>query len=98
HLRESSDLADMIPQPLETLHPGPSRGVKQAGARVLVTAYMRTALVEIGFGTNPREAQFISDPRKQGTMAGFVAGAAMEYLDRYARRVSGSRSGAGAMR
>jgi len=98
HLRESSDLADLIQQRLGTMHPGPSRGVKQAGFRVLVTAYMPAVLVEIGFGTNPREAQFISDPRKQDTIAGAVAGAAMEYLDRYARRVSGSRSGAGAMR
>jgi N-acetylmuramoyl-L-alanine amidase len=95
HLRESSDLADLIQQRLGTMHPGPSRGVKQAGFRVLVTAYMPAVLVEIGFGTNPREAQFLSDPRKQDSIANAVAGAAMEYLDRYSRRVSGSRSGAG---
>jgi N-acetylmuramoyl-L-alanine amidase len=98
HLRESSDLADLIQQRLGTMHPGPSRGVKQAGFRVLVTAYMPAVLVEIGFGTNPREAQFISDPRKQDSIASAVAGAAMEYLDRYARRVSGSRTGAGIIR
>jgi N-acetylmuramoyl-L-alanine amidase len=98
HLRESSDLADLIQQRLGTMHPGPSRGVKQAGFRVLVTAYMPAVLVEIGFGTNPREAQFLSDQRKQDSIAGAVAGAAMEYLDRYARRVSGSRPGAGMMR
>jgi N-acetylmuramoyl-L-alanine amidase len=98
HLRESSDLADLIQQRLGTMHPGPSRGVKQAGFRVLVTAYMPAVLVEIGFGTNPREAQFISDPRKQDAIAGAVAAAAMDYLDRYARRVSGSRTGAGTIR
>ena len=98
HLRESSDLADLIQQRLGTMHPGPSRGVKQAGFRVLVTAYMPAVLVEIGFGTNPREAQFLSDQRKQDSIASAVAGAAMEYLDRYARRVSGSRPGAGIMR
>ena len=87
HLRESSDLADLIQQRLGTMHPGPSRGVKQAGFRVLVTAYMPAVLVEIGFGTNPREAQFISDPRKQDAIAGAIADAAMEYLDRYERRV-----------
>jgi len=96
HLRESSDLADLIQQRLGTMHPGPSRGVKQAGFRVLVTAYMPAVLVEIGFGTNPREAQFISDPRKQDVIASAVAGAAMDYLDRYARRVSGARPGTGA--
>ena len=98
HLRESSDLADVIQQRLGTMHPGPSRGVKQAGFRVLVTAYMPAVLVEIGFGTNPREAQFLADPRKQDSIANAVAGAAMDYLDRYARRVSGSRSGAGTIR
>ena len=98
HLRESSDLADLIQQRLGTMHPGPSRGVKQAGFRVLVTAYMPAVLVEIGFGTNPREAQFLSDQRKQDMIADAVAAGAMEYLDRYARRVSGSRSGAGTIR
>ena len=98
HLRESSDLADLIQHRLGTMHPGPSRGVKQAGFRVLVTAYMPAVLVEIGFGTNPREAQFLSDQRKQDSIASAVAGAAMEYLDRYARRVSGSRPGAGMLR
>jgi len=57
---------------------------------VLVTAYMPAVLVEIGFGTNPREAQFISDPRKQDSIAVAVADAAMDYLGRYARRVSGA--------
>jgi len=98
HLRESSDLADLIQQRLGTVHPGPNRNVKQAGFRVLVTAYMPAVLVEIGFGTNPREAQFLSDEHKQDLIAGAVAGAALEYLDRYARRVNGSRSGAGAIR
>jgi N-acetylmuramoyl-L-alanine amidase len=98
HLRESSDLADLIQQRLGTIHPGPSRGVKQAGFRVLVTAYMPAVLVEIGFGTNPREAQFLTDQRKQDSIANAVAGAAIEYLDRYARRVSGSHPGAGMMR
>lgn len=98
HLRESSDLADLIQQRLGTMHPGPSRGVKQAGFRVLVTAYMPAVLVEIGFGTNPREAQFISDRRKQDSIASAVADAALDYLGRYARRVNGARTGAGAIR
>ena len=62
------------------MHPGPSRGVKQAGFRVLVTAYMPAVLVEIGFGTNPREAAYISDPAKQDALAAAIADAAMEYL------------------
>lgn len=101
HLRESSELADLIQQRLGRMHPGPSRGVKQAGFRVLVTAYMPAVLVEIGFGTNPREAAFLSLSDKQDAIASAVADAAMAYLHRYEGRVavtgagrSGSKAGA----
>ncbi|HZS59854.1 MAG TPA: N-acetylmuramoyl-L-alanine amidase, partial [Gemmatimonadaceae bacterium] len=57
HLRESSELAAIIQRRLAKIHPGPDRGVKQAGFRVLVTAYMPAVLVEIGFGTNAAEAR-----------------------------------------
>jgi len=90
HLRESSELADLIQQSLGKMHPGPSRGVKQAGFRVLVTAYMPAVLVEIGFGSNPREAAYISDPRKQDALATAIADAAIEYVQRYERRVLGA--------
>ena len=94
HLRESSELADTIQARLGKMHPGPSRGVKQAGFRVLVTAFMPAVLVEIGFGTNPREAAFISDPVKQDALASAIADAAMAYLDRRDDRLRGGR-GAG---
>jgi N-acetylmuramoyl-L-alanine amidase len=94
HLRESSELADMIQKRLGTMHPGPSRGVKQAGFRVLVTAYMPAVLVEIGFGTNPKDAQFIGDPAKQEALAAAIADAAMDYLDCYDNRVKSQRSNA----
>ena len=48
------------------MHPGPSRGVKQAGFRVLVTAFMPAVLVEIGFGTNAGEAAYMTDPDEAG--------------------------------
>lgn len=92
HLRESSDLAEGIQRRLAKMHPGPSRGVKQAGFRVLVTAYMPAVLVEIGFGTNPSEAAFISDPAKQNAIAAAVADAAMEYLGRYEGRIKNGAS------
>lgn len=90
HLRESSELADVIQNRLKTMHPGPSRGVKQAGFRVLVTAYMPAVLVEIGFGTNPQEAAFLMDPAKQQRIADAIAQAAVEYLRGYERRVGGT--------
>jgi N-acetylmuramoyl-L-alanine amidase len=89
HLRESSQLAELIQERLGTMHPGPSRGVKQAGFRVLVTAYMPAVLVEIGFGTNPREAAYMTEPAKQDALAKAIADAAMEYLQSYEGRLAG---------
>jgi N-acetylmuramoyl-L-alanine amidase len=94
HLRESSELADAIQRRLGRMHPGPDRGVKQAGFRVLVTAYMPSVLVEIGFGTNAREAAFLSDPVRQRAIASAIADGAMEYLRGYERRV-GAHAGSG---
>jgi N-acetylmuramoyl-L-alanine amidase len=95
HLRESSELAENIQESLGEMHPGPSRGVKQAGFRVLVTSFMPAVLVEVGFGTNPKEAQYLSDPSKQDALAKAIADGAMEYLEKHDDRVRGYRSGAG---
>jgi N-acetylmuramoyl-L-alanine amidase len=89
HLRESSELAELVQEHLSTMHPGPSRGVKQAGFRVLVTAFMPAVLVEIGFGTNAAEAAYLEDSRRQAAIASAIADAAAEYLRRYERRVGG---------
>ena len=89
HLRESSDLAEIVQQELGVMHPGPSRGVKQAGFKVLVTAYMPAVLIEIGFGTNMAEAVFMSEPGQQRRMADAIARAADAYFERYERRVGG---------
>lgn len=93
HLRESSELAELVEEHLGTIHPGPARGVKQAGFRVLVTAFMPAVLVEIGFGTNAAEAKYLNDRRHQAEIASAIADAAAEYLRRYERRVSGGKGG-----
>ncbi|MDQ3518369.1 MAG: N-acetylmuramoyl-L-alanine amidase, partial [Gemmatimonadota bacterium] len=72
---------------LGAMHPGPNRGVKQAGFRVLVTAFMPAVLVEIGFGTNIDEARFLTQPQRQHEIAVAVAEATMSYLEHYERRV-----------
>jgi N-acetylmuramoyl-L-alanine amidase len=87
HLRESSELAEIIQERLGRIHPGPNRGVKQAGFRVLITASMPAVLVEIGFGTNTAEAAYLSNPSRQDAIASAIADAAMEYLQRYEGRV-----------
>jgi N-acetylmuramoyl-L-alanine amidase len=89
HLRESSALAEAIQARLGRVEPGPSRGVKQAGFVVLVTAFMPAVLVEIGFGTNPAEARFINNSANQKEIAGAIADATLEYLDQYERRLNG---------
>jgi N-acetylmuramoyl-L-alanine amidase len=89
HLRESSELAELVQRHLADTHPGPDRGVKQAGFRVLVTAFMPAVLIEVGFGTNAAEARYLASEEGQEALAAAVAGATVEYLGRYERRVTG---------
>jgi len=88
HLRESNELAELIQRRIGGVHPGPSRGVKQAGFRVLVTAFMPAVLVEIGFGTNASEASYMTDPNRMEELSSAVADGVLEYLKRYERRVA----------
>ncbi len=89
HLRESSRLAEMIQARMRAVHPGPNRGVKQAGFRVLVTAFMPAVLVEIGFGTNRAEATYMTDLAKQQELAASLADAVVGYLSQYEKKVGG---------
>jgi N-acetylmuramoyl-L-alanine amidase len=88
HLRESSDLAGSVQRSLGRVHPGPSRGVRQANFAVLRTSFMPAVLIEIGFGTNPSDAAFLSDGTRQQRIAGAIADATVDYLNRYERRVT----------
>jgi N-acetylmuramoyl-L-alanine amidase len=90
HLRESSELAELVQRHLAATHPGPDRGVKQAGFRVLVTAFMPSVLIEVGFGTNAGEARYLSSGEGQDELAAAIAAATVAYLDRYERRMTGS--------
>ena len=91
HLRESSELAGVVQQKLGVFHPGPNRGVKQGGLIVLSTAYMPAVLVEIGFGSNPADARWMSSARGQQDAASAMADAAVEYLHHYERRIRASQ-------
>ena len=95
HLREANELADLIQRRVGQVHPGPDRGVKQAGFVVLVTAYMPAVLVEIGFGTNPAEAAYLSDPAKMDELAATISDGVLEYLKRYERRVAANDGASG---
>jgi N-acetylmuramoyl-L-alanine amidase len=85
-LRESQLLADAIQDGLAGVHPGPSRGVKQAGFRVLVAAIVPAVLVEVGFGTNIAEARYLASEKGQRELANAIAKATLGYLGGYDRR------------
>ena len=89
HLRESGRLAELLQKGMQNVHPGPSRGVKQAGFRVLVTAFMPAVLLEIGFGTNRAEALYMTDGDRQRELASTLADAVVRYLEQYERKVGG---------
>lgn len=80
YLRESSDWAAMIQRHLGAVHPGPDRGVKQAGFIVLNGAFMPAVLVELGFITNPNEARVLADRTRQHQMASQLARSVREFL------------------
>jgi N-acetylmuramoyl-L-alanine amidase len=86
HLRESSDLATTIQQGLARSHPGPSRGVKQAGFAVLARSYMPAVLIELGFGSNLQDATWMASNAGQQAAAEAIATATLEYLQHYERR------------
>jgi N-acetylmuramoyl-L-alanine amidase len=89
HLRESNDLAETIQQGMGTFHPGPSRGVQQANFAVLRGSYMPAVLVEIGFGTNPDEADYLRNYSSQREIAASIARSVLDYLSHYEARVGG---------
>ncbi|MBK6488580.1 MAG: N-acetylmuramoyl-L-alanine amidase [Gemmatimonadetes bacterium] len=86
YLRESSDFARVVQQSLKVIHPGTDRGVKQAGFVVLVGAFMPSVLVEVGFGSNPADAAYLSGARGQAQLAAAIADATMTYLAKYGER------------
>jgi N-acetylmuramoyl-L-alanine amidase len=87
YLRESSELASAVQAGMKPMHPSSNdRGVKQAGFAVLIASHMPAALVEIGFGTNPSEATWLSSAKGQQALAEAIARSTEKYLADYARR------------
>lgn len=80
YLRASHDLAQVIQGHLSTVHPGPDRGVKQAGFRVLVGAVMPAVLVELGFMSNEREASMLDSDAFQRSAASRLADAIAQFF------------------
>ena len=83
HQRWSSLLADGVQRELETVHPGPSRGVKQGPFAVITNALMPSVLVELGFLTNREEERILSQAEFQTGLARALARAIRDFFDRY---------------
>lgn len=69
YIHASSTLAELTQQRMARFHPGPNRGVKQAGFRVLVGAFMPGVLVEMAFLSNPEEAALLGTSAFQQKVA-----------------------------
>jgi N-acetylmuramoyl-L-alanine amidase len=54
---------------------------------VLARAYMPAILVEVGFGTNQQDAQWMASVAGQREIAESLTEAVMEYLRHYERRM-----------
>lgn len=80
YLRASHALAEVVQKNLATFHPGPDRGVKQAGLVVLVGAFMPAVLVEVGFMSHPQEAALLGTAAFQRKVANALADAVDEFF------------------
>lgn len=82
YIQESATLAEAVQSRLTGdlgLH---DRGVKQAGFRVLVGAYMPAILVEIGFLSNRDEARLLGESSFHQKVARAITEAVLDFRDR----------------
>ncbi|MFH1843465.1 MAG: N-acetylmuramoyl-L-alanine amidase [bacterium] len=85
YISASSDLAEVVQSSLCQELSASDRGVKQAGFRVLIGAYMPAVLVEMGFLSNPADEENLRSQGYQRRMARHLGDALLEFKDRYAR-------------
>jgi N-acetylmuramoyl-L-alanine amidase len=79
HMDNSLRFAQKVDQEFRTRVGRPSRGVKQAGFLVLWKSTMPSALIEVGFLTNPSEEQYLNDKAGQSYMASGIYRAFRQY-------------------
>ena len=82
YIQESATLAEAVQTRLADDLGMLNRGVKQAGFRVLVGAFMPAILVELGFLTNRDDAAKLGDERWQRAAAEALADAIVEFRAR----------------
>jgi len=84
-ISSSSDLAEIVQAQLVQRAGASDRGVRQAGFRVLVGAYMPAVLVEMGFLSNPNEERKLRDRSYQRDLATAMSEAILMFKERYAQ-------------
>jgi N-acetylmuramoyl-L-alanine amidase len=90
YLRESAQAADFVQRRAAAVHPGQNRGAAQNPLlAVLRTATRPAILVEVGFATNRRDAQFMASTEGQGKLAEAIAEGIVDYLLQYERKILG---------
>jgi len=89
-VRRSSLLAEAILDRLVESRLAASRGVKQANFVVLRSCRVPSALVELGFLSNPEDARQLASDGHREALAGAIAEGVLEFRDRFARRHGGA--------
>jgi N-acetylmuramoyl-L-alanine amidase len=82
YIQESATLAEAVQSRLTEEMGLHDRGVKQAGFRVLVGAYMPAILVEVGFLSNKDEARMLADHSFHTKLAQALTSAVLNFRDR----------------
>ncbi len=80
-ISSSSQLAEIIQADVTRTLGVPDRGVRQAGFRVLVGAYMPAVLLELGFLSNGQEERKLGDRSYQRELAAAIGDAVLAYRD-----------------
>lgn len=92
NMQQSEHFAALIEKQFENRVHRNSRGVKQAGFRVLWGASMPAVLVELGFLTNTSDARFLSSEKGQVYMASALFRAVRDYKKDYEKGMNLVRS------
>lgn len=83
HAHWSENLAALVQEELDDVHPGPNRGVKQGVLAVLTNALMPSVLVEVGYLSNDDEGRLLGTEGFHEDAADAIAGAVVRFFERY---------------
>lgn len=83
HQHWSMLFAELVQAHVAPVHPGPDRGVKQGPFAVITNALMPAVLVETGFISHPDEEPVLRRPGFQQDVARGLAGAVLDFFERY---------------